>query len=55
MSKALKVTSITPYGDEHTMDHGIGEVIPENDYVVAILKGVLNAGNTIKAFEVVEV
>lgn len=55
MSKALKVKSITPYGDENIIHHGIGEVIPEEAYVVAILKGVLNAGNTIKSFEVVEV
>ena len=55
MSKDLKVTSITPYGDENIIHHGIGEVIPEEAYVVAILKGVLNAGNAIKSFEIVEV
>ena len=55
MSKALKVTSITPFGTDSVIKHGIGEVIPEEVYVVAILKGVLNAGNTIKSFEVVEV
>lgn len=55
MSKALKVRSITTLGDEHEILHGIGEVIPESQYVVAILQGVTNAGNAIKSFEVVEV
>jgi hypothetical protein len=55
MSKSLKVVSINKFGDEAEMLHGIGEVIPEEMYVVAILKGVTNAGSTIKSFEVVEV
>jgi hypothetical protein len=55
MSKSLKVTSITPRGDVSIISHGIGESIPEEMYVVAILKGVMNAGNSVKSFEIVEV
>lgn len=55
MSKALKVFSVTPYGDEQEVLHGIGESISVDAYTVAILRGVLNAGHTIKDFYVVEV
>lgn len=55
MSKALKVTSITPWGDEHELDFSIGEGMSEELYVVAILKGVINAKSVIKSFEIVEV
>ena len=55
MSKALKVTSINPYGMDSEVMHSIGTVIPEDSYVVAILNGVIGAGHAIKSFEVVEV
>jgi hypothetical protein len=55
MSKALKVVSINKFGDEAEILHGIGEAIPVDSYTVAILRGVINAGSTVKSFEVVEV
>ncbi len=55
MSKSLKVTSTTPYGDISIMEHPMSEFIPESDNIVAILRGVNNAGNQIKTFEIVEV
>jgi hypothetical protein len=55
MSKALKVKSINVYGDEQEVLHGIGDVITVEAYTVAILRGVLNAGHSIKDFYVVEV
>jgi hypothetical protein len=51
--KALKVTSISPYG-EHTIDHAMAQTLPEEMCIVAILKGVVSAGNQIKSFEIVE-
>jgi hypothetical protein len=55
MSKVLMVKSINPEGMENEVSHRIGESIPEDMYIVAILKGVTNAGNAIKSFEIVEV
>jgi hypothetical protein len=55
MSKALKVVSINLYGEDQEVLHGIGDVIPETAYTVAILQGVIKAGHAIKSFEVVEV
>ena len=55
MSKSLKVVSVNINGQEQEVLHGIGEVIPESVYTVAILQGVINAGHAIKSFEVVEV
>lgn len=52
--KSLKVTTVDQWG-EHDMLHSIGTVITEDAYIVAILKGVTNAGSIIKSFEVVEV
>lgn len=54
MSKALSVTSIGEFG-EHTINHPLYECGYESDLIIATLQGVLNAGQTIKAFEVVEV
>lgn len=51
--KALKVTSISPYG-EHTLSHPMYESVPDEAMTVAILKGVIQAGSVIKAFEIVE-
>jgi hypothetical protein len=51
--KYLKVTSISEYG-ESTLSHSVGNSIPEEMYVLAILKGVINAGVSIKSFELVE-
>jgi len=50
--KVLKVTSVSPYG-ESVLSHSVGEAMPEEMYVVAILQGVINAGNAIKSFELV--
>lgn len=52
--KALKVTSISPYGDESTISHPVSTLAPEDMLIVAILQGVVNAGNVIKSFELVE-
>lgn len=52
--KNLKVTSITEYG-EQTVTHPISELAPEEMLIVAMLRGVNNAGHAIKSFEVVEV
>lgn len=54
MSKALNVTSITQWG-EQTVSHPISEAAPQDMLVVAMLRGVINAGHAIKAFEIVEV
>ena len=51
--KSLKVTSISPYG-EQTVTHPISDLAPEEMMIVAILRGVNNAGNAVKSFEVVE-
>lgn len=51
--KALKVTSITPYG-EQTLSHPFSDIVPQDSMVVAILQGVINAGSAIKSFEIVE-
>lgn len=40
---------------ESETSHRIGESIPEEMYVTAILKGVTKADHTIKSFEIVEV
>ena len=53
--KVLKVTMITTYGDESEMEFSIGESIPEEMYVVSILKGITNAKSVIRSFEIVEV
>ena len=52
--KSLRVTTVSPYGDM-TIDHPMGEVLTEEEYMVAILKGVTNAESLIKSFEIVEV
>lgn len=54
MSKVLKVTSESVYG-EHTMTHPLPDFATESEMIVATLQGVLNAGATIKSFEVVSV
>ena len=51
--KAVKVTSISPYG-EQTISHPISELAPEEMMILAVLRGVVNAGNAIKSFEIVE-
>lgn len=51
--KNLKVTSITEYG-EQTVSHPISMVEYEEMLIVAILRGVNNAGHAIKSFELVE-
>ena len=51
--KALKVTSITAYG-EQTLSHPMSDLAPEDMMTVAILKGVIQAGSVIKSFEIVE-
>ena len=53
--KVLKVATITTYGDESEMEFSIGERIPEEMYVVSILKGITNAKSVIRSFESVEV
>ena len=50
--KALKVTSVSPYG-EHTINHTLPEFALESEMIIATLQGVINAGNTIKSFELV--
>lgn len=52
-SKFLSVTSVGEYGT-HTIDHPLYECGYESDLIIATLRGVLNAGQTIKAFEIVE-
>ena len=52
--KSLRVTSVSPYG-EMTIDHPMGDVLTEAEYIAATLKGVTKADHTIKSFEVVEV
>jgi hypothetical protein len=52
--KALKVTSISPYG-ELTNNYTMAQTLPEEMCVVAILRGVISAGSQIKSFEIVEV
>lgn len=52
--KAVNVTSIGEFG-EHTVTHPLYECAYESDLVLATLQGVMRAGHTIKAFEVVEV
>ena len=51
--KSLKVTSISPYG-EQTVSHPLSEVVPQDAMIVATLQGVVNAGHAIKSFEIVE-
>lgn len=51
---SLKVTSVSAYG-EHTMTHHLPELATESQMIVATLQGVINAGATIKSFEVVSV
>ena len=55
MSKALKVTSIGEYGGEHTMNHPLWDCDYQDAIIIATLRGVTNAGHTIKSFEIVEV
>jgi hypothetical protein len=50
--KSLQVTSVSAYG-EHTMTHPLPELATESEMIVATLQGVINAGNTIKSFELV--
>jgi len=50
--KYLKVTSVSEYG-ESPLSHSVGNSIPEEMYIVAILQGVINAGVAIKSFELV--
>jgi hypothetical protein len=52
--KSLQVTSVSVYG-EHTMTHPLPELATESEMIVATLQGVLNAGSTIKSFEVVSI
>jgi hypothetical protein len=52
--KSLQVTSVSEYG-EHTLTHPLPELATESEMIVATLQGVINAGNTIKFFELVEV
>ena len=52
--KAVNVTSIGEFG-EHTINHPLYECSYESDLILATLQGVLKAGQTIKAFEIVEV
>lgn len=52
--KSLQVTSVSAYG-EHTMTHPLPELATESEMIVATLQGVINAGSTIKSFEVVSV
>ena len=51
--KVLKVTSITEYG-EQTVSHPMSDLAPEEMLIVAMLRGVNNAGHAIKSFEIVE-
>ena len=51
--KFVRVTSISPYG-ENTISHPVSEFIPEDMITLAVLRGVINAGNAIKSFEIVE-
>lgn len=50
--KALKVTSIHSHG-EQTVSHPLGNYPSEEALIVAILRGVNNAGHSIKSFEIV--
>jgi hypothetical protein len=52
--KVLKVTSASVYG-EHTMTHPLPELATESEMIVATLQGVINAGSSIKSFELLEV
>ena len=52
--KSLKVTSVSVYG-EHTITHPLPELATESEMIVATLQGVINAGSTIKSFEVVSI
>jgi hypothetical protein len=54
MSKALKVVSISSFGNEGMIAHPIWDTMPEDTAIVAILSGVIMAGSTIKSFEIVE-
>ena len=49
----LKVTSIGPYG-EHTMSHRIDDRDIQDKLIIATLEGIINAGHSIKSFELVE-
>lgn len=52
--KNLKVTSVGEFG-EQTVSHPIVMSEYEEMLIVAILRGVNNAGHAIKSFEIVEV
>ena len=52
--QALKVTSIGSHG-EHTMNHPLWDCDYQDAIIIATLRGVTNAGHTIKSFEIVEV
>ena len=52
--QALKVTSIGSHG-EHTINHLLWDCDYQDAIIVATLRGVLEAGQTIKSFEIVEV
>ena len=49
--KALKVTSIGQHG-EQTVSHPFSDTVPEDSMIVAILRGVNNAGHSIVSFSV---
>ena len=51
--KNLKVTTVDFTGEAVTYHH-VGTAIPEEAYIVAILKGINNAGAFIKEFELVD-
>lgn len=51
---SLRVTSVSAFG-EHTMNHELPNLGTESQMIVATLQGVINAGATIKSFEVVSV
>lgn len=51
--KSLKVVSIGSNG-EHTTLHPLWDCDYEDALIVATLRGVTNAGHTIKSFELVE-
>lgn len=52
--KAVKVTSIGQFG-EQTVSHPISDFPSEDAIILATLRGIINAGHAIKAFEIVEV
>jgi hypothetical protein len=54
MSKILKVSTTDKWGNDHAHDFAVSEGLPEDMYIVAVLKGILQADSVIRHFETVE-